>query len=116
MFQALIEGILEVFGLVIEGLSNIPLLIGGLMLLASLCFLEGFITELLLAFDLEGWIVFAVIGAIVGILQAVNEGGGYVVYPLFAAVAFAVAWQFKVPGFIAALLLYGVATRLVRFA
>ena len=116
MISALVEGILEVFGLAIEGLSNIPLLIGGLMLLAILCFLEGFITELLYAFDLEGWIVFAVIGAIVGVLQAVNDEEGHLVYPLFAAVAFALAWQFKVPGFIAALLLYGIATRLVRVA
>ena len=114
MVSALIEGILEVFGFVVEGLTNIPLLIGGLMLLAILCFLEGFITEVFYAFDLEGWIVFAVIGAVVGVLQAVNDEEGYLVYPLFAAVAFALAWQFKVPGFIAAVLLYGVATRLVR--
>lgn len=84
-------------------------LFGLLALVLTVMFYFGLdtaLTSLFAYFDVEGWVVFAVSGAVIGLVSAfLSEEGGYIRQTLVWAASLAILWLFRPDGIIYACIL-----------
>ena len=108
------DDILGFLGLGLGFFVLLPSIFGILFLMLCLGVLNTVFLGVGALFGLSGSGAFALVGALVGFLHAMGRGGGYIIFPLFAAVSFNLLYQFGILAIVPALLLYCVSNALVR--